>query len=107
MKFIRTLKAVDIQSKIEEYITTIDNLIDSSEFSDYSDADILLKRSKINFLDNILFELEQTTYLDLTSKSLFNQAKEKDDYEDAKNQFKVILTKANEDKVDDILTKYL
>lgn len=107
MKFIRILKAADVQQKIEEYVTTIDNLIDSSEFSNYGDADILLKRSKINLLDNILFELEQMTYLDPTSKSLFNQAKEKDDYEDARNQFKVILTKANEDKVDDVLTKYL
>lgn len=107
MKFIRVLKAADIQPKIEEYITIIDNLTDSSEFEGYGDADILLRRSKINLLDNILFELEQVTTLDSISKNLFEQAKNKDDYEDARNQFKVILNRADSDKVLEILNKHL
>lgn len=107
MNFIRVLKAADIQPKIEEYITVIDNLTDSSEFEGYGDTDILLKRSKINLLNNILSELEQVTPLDSTSKNLFEEAKNKDDYEDARNQFKVILNRADSDKVFEILNKYL
>lgn len=59
-------------------------------------------KSKIILLESVLNDLSKITALDETSKNLFDLAKENNDYEDVKNQFKVILVRADSDCVDKV-----
>lgn len=107
MKFIRVIKSADVQPKIEEYISIIDNMNDTSEFEHYDNPEELSIKSKIILLESVLNDLSKITTLDEISKNLFDLAKENNDYEDARNQFKVILVRADSDCVDKVLDKHL
>lgn len=107
MKYIRLIKANQhIQSKIEELLEII-NRGDLSEFEGYKNPEVLQKRAKIDHLEEIINQLEKITKIDEIAKKEFEKYKKEDDYENAEDQFKVILNKAENEKVSLILDKNL